>query len=538
MVNMKYRKMLPVLKKAKYERKVLSKGSVNGENALPLLCDVLFEKDVAVPMRDGVKLYTDIFRPAGTEKVPAIIAWSPYGKTFRGDEVCGIQRSNLQKFEAPDPAFWVNQGYAIINIDSRGIGNSEGQFVHWSKALGRDGYDTVEWIANQEWSNGHVGLAGNSYLAISQWFIAAERPPHLFAIAPWEGFSDVFHESVCPGGIPDTEMLDICEKFIFKGRGKLEVLSDYAKKNPYLDEVWKEKIAAVEDIEVPAYVVASYANKVHGRGTLESFEKLGSKKWLRIHNTHEWKDFYTHQDELLLFFDHFLKNIDNGWEKTPKVRVSILNPGGKDVVEKAEAAYPPENIQSYKCYFDSASKMIKEELPGKESVSTYLSNNNKDSISFIYKFKSDTDIMGSINIKLWVSAQNAKDMDIFVTARKLDKNGEFLPVMVYGAPYCKKGEPAVFEWGNGRCRASARVNDYEPHYLKENEIIPVNIKLCQMGMHFDKGQQMEIIISGYNIAVPELSIQKQIKPMNKGIHKVYTGGKYDSSLVIPIYDHI
>lgn len=69
--------------------------------------------------------------------------------------------------------------------------------------MGRDGADTSEWVAVQEWSNGKVAFVGNSYLAISQWFIAAECPPHLSAIAPWEGFSEVFHHCLAAGGIPD-----------------------------------------------------------------------------------------------------------------------------------------------------------------------------------------------------------------------------------------------------------------------------------------------------------------------------------------------
>lgn len=74
---------------------------------------------------------------------------------------------------------------------------------YWGSELAKDGRDTIEWIASQPWSNGKVGMTGNSYLTVSQWFIAGEKPKHLAAIAPWEGFMDHFRETANRGGIPN-----------------------------------------------------------------------------------------------------------------------------------------------------------------------------------------------------------------------------------------------------------------------------------------------------------------------------------------------
>ena len=163
--------------------------------ALP--CDIIVERDVEVPMRDGVKIYIDVYRPQGDAKVPAIIAWSPYGKKggFQTLDQLPMRAgvpvkilSDLQAWEAPDPAYWCDQGYAVVNVDARGAYMSEGDIHFWGSQEGRDGHDTIEWLASRDWCNGKVGLTGNSWLAIVQWFIAATRPPHLAAIAPWEGF--------------------------------------------------------------------------------------------------------------------------------------------------------------------------------------------------------------------------------------------------------------------------------------------------------------------------------------------------------------
>jgi predicted acyl esterase len=95
----------------------------------------------------------------------------------------------------------VANGYVVLNPDTRGAYTSGGNLVFWGRQLAEDGYDFIEWAAAQDWSNGRIGLAGNSWLAISQWFIAAERPPHLAAIAPLSVTDDVYTGTGYPGGI-------------------------------------------------------------------------------------------------------------------------------------------------------------------------------------------------------------------------------------------------------------------------------------------------------------------------------------------------
>ncbi len=98
--------------------------------------DIILEKDIPVTLRDGVTIHVDVFRPAGSEKVPVIVAWSPYGKG-QGTSVSvmgvfglvGLDNSivsGMEKFEGPDPAYWCAQGYAICNPDIRGVAESGG----------------------------------------------------------------------------------------------------------------------------------------------------------------------------------------------------------------------------------------------------------------------------------------------------------------------------------------------------------------------------------------------------------------------------
>jgi len=203
------------------ERRIIRKGWVKDDGRKPFPVDTIWDKDVRVLLRDGTELLADVFRPIASDDkpVPAIMPWSPYGKTGSGMQQLdmfpwrvGVPRaatSGLEKWEAPDPAEWVGRGYAVVNIDARGSFKSRGNLHVYGTQEGQDGYDSIEWIAKQKWCNEKVAMAGNSWLATTQWYIAAEQPPHLACMAPWEGLGDYYRESICRGGIPDHAFWDV-----------------------------------------------------------------------------------------------------------------------------------------------------------------------------------------------------------------------------------------------------------------------------------------------------------------------------------------
>ena len=367
------------------ETLVLKAGSVRREGAKPLTCDILLERDVPIKLRDGVTIYADVFRPTDGKPCPAILVWSPYGKEIGGqmlDDVpmrAGVPveaTSGLEKFEGPDPAYWVDHGYAIVNVDKRGAYMSEGNLLYWGHEDALDGCDVIEWIASRDWCTGKVGMSGNSWLTVSQWFIAAERPEHLAAIAPWEGFCDHYRESGTRGGIPTPEFPEMIAETFSSAHGMLEDQPRMIVEEPLMCDYWQDKAARVENIEIPAYVVASYTNSVHTHGTFAGYRRMASKeKWLRVHNTQEWFDYYTPEnvEDLRRFFDHYLKGLDNGWEQTPKVRLSVLNPGGHDIVGRAEEEFPLARTVYRKLYLSAADSTLLTALPEQETVNTYQS---------------------------------------------------------------------------------------------------------------------------------------------------------------------
>jgi putative CocE/NonD family hydrolase len=153
---------------------------------------IVIDRDVAVPTRDGKLLRVNIFRSPGSTSRPVLLSAHPYGKDNlpkrrRGRWTFSVQYramrqpgpvsfSALTGWEAPDPAWWVAQGFAVVNADLRGCGTSEGTGSLLSRQEAEDTCDIIAWAARQSWSDGRVVMSGVSYLAISQYAAAALRP--------------------------------------------------------------------------------------------------------------------------------------------------------------------------------------------------------------------------------------------------------------------------------------------------------------------------------------------------------------------------
>ncbi|WP_071149104.1 CocE/NonD family hydrolase [Bacteroides ndongoniae] len=590
-IKVPMRKALPVsADRVRYpgfrqETVVLQEGSVRREGSKPLACDILLERDVPIKLRDGVTIYADVFRPTDGKPCPAILAWSPYGKEIGGqmlDDVPGRAgvpvdaTSGLEKFEGPDPAYWVNHGYAIVNVDKRGAYMSEGNLLYWGHEDALDGCDVIEWIASQNWCTGKVGMSGNSWLTVSQWFIAAERPEHLVAIAPWEGFCDHYRESGTRGGIPTPEFPEMIAETFSSAHGMLEDQPRMIVEKSLMCDYWQDKAARVENIEIPAYVVASYTNSVHTHGTFAGYRRMASKeKWLRVHNTQEWFDYYTPEnvEDLRRFFDHYLKGVDNGWEQTPKVRLSVLNPGGHDIVGRAEEEFPLARTVYRKLYLSAADSTLLTALPEQENVNTYQSAADCHQVNYRYRMDKPTEITGYMKLHLWVAAPDNDDMDLSVRVEKLSKDGQPIPDRT-GNRIVATGQMRV----SMRQLDTLRTTESEPYYpfttvqkLKPGEIVPVEIEIWPMGLFFEKGEILQLTVGAYqpekaaipfgsaHITVPKEDFtympgqQPEMMTLggnadecadpaevvtspathNVGRHCIYTGGRYDSYLYIP-----
>jgi predicted acyl esterase len=557
-----------VFSKFEPSSRVLPEGFQARPSCRPLPVDIVYEKDVAVTLRDGVKIYVDVFRPTGSAMVPAIVAWSPYGKsegsapkTFELLESLGMdvsRMSGLAKFEGPDPAFWCANGYAVCNPDARGVFDSEGDSVMTGEQDGRDCHDLIEWLAGQEWCTGKIGMSGTSHLSISQWFTAAEQPPHLTAIAPCEGMSDIYRDLVMRGGMPDYAFPTSWATH-WVGRRRREDLVADAKRYPLMNDLWRSKIARLGNITVPAYIVASYSNMIHTPGTFRAWREIAStEKWLRIHNTMEWPDYYdeANTQELRRFFDHYLKGEDNGWGDTPPVRYSVLDLKEHDRLDVPATQFPPEEVVYVNYYLDGASGTLTEHAPARPVVTSYAGDLPKDHVSFTVRFSDETEIVGFPKVCLWVEADGWDDLDLFVFLQKLDASGDRLEQFTipnhgpdmkaltdHGAAILK------YKGSNGRLRVSMRhldgpkstdeipVHSFDRvEKLSPGEVVPVEIDLFPVGLVFHPGEQLRLVVTGHNILGGSMPNMGTVVPDNHGRHVVHTGGSCASYLRLPVKD--
>lgn len=508
------------------------------------------DQDVPLELRDGTTIYVDVYRPANTtdhDELPAILAWCWYGKR-PGDEssedwtTFGVPpgtHSQMVKFEGPDPAYWCKKGYAVVNADSRGAGNSEGRLVFWGKQDGEDGHDAVEWIGQRSWSNGRVGMFGNSGLAMCQWFIAAEQPKHLACIAPWEGTSDMYREFVSENGIPAPGFMNFVASI---GRSASGLVEDYVfmmRQYPLMNAYWESKIPQFSNVTVPAYVTGGWSH-LHMMGAINGFRRIDSdNKWLRIHRDFEWPDTYSwwNIEDLERFFDRYLKNIRNGWEMTPKVRVDVMDAYDFDSqLKRPESDFPLERTTYTKLYLDASGRGSLSEQPASiESQTSYDPETGQ--ANFDITFTKDTELVGFIKAHLWVEADGHDEMDLLLTVLKLDQDGEWLPTSVLGLPH-----PGAW----GRLRVSHRAldeslsTDYQPvqshraeEKLSPGQIVPVDIAFYPHGRIWHAGETLRLRVTGRYIR------EDWFEPFswdtdNRGRHVIHTGGKYDSYLQIPV----
>ena len=170
------------------------------------------DRDLMVPMRDGTRLCVDIYRPEGEGRFPVLLALAAHNKDLQTPEACehsGPQPAWspfwLGTQEAGDTRFFVSRGYAHVVGSPRGVGKSEDGPAGAQAPLGSpnfDAYDLIEWIAQQPWCDGNVGMVGISLFAGNQWWAALAQPPHLKAIFPYDAYGayGLFRESH-PGGV-------------------------------------------------------------------------------------------------------------------------------------------------------------------------------------------------------------------------------------------------------------------------------------------------------------------------------------------------
>jgi len=557
------------------------------------------DKNIAVPMRDGASLRANVFRPDAAGQFPVLITLGPYGKDVhlsqfmpeawetlkrRHPEILKASSCKYLVFETPDPEMWAPEGYVVVKVDSRGAGKSPGRLDVNSPAEFRDFYDAIGWAGVQPWSNGKVGLLGVSYYAAAQWMIAAERPPHLAAMLPWQGTYDFYRDRTRQGGIlgsgflkrwwnrsvlrnqfgnPDTPLTDIDTGERNTGPASLSPEELAANREDYIANLlarplygpwYEERSGKLDRITIPALVVANWGGLgLHLRGTILGFLGIASKeKWLKVQSGSYFLTFLLPQSVALQrkFFDRYLKDIDNGWEREPRVEVAVR--AVDDTVKRVvrDTQWPLVGTKWTRFHLDASSFTLGPQAPTNAARASYAALSEGVTFSTA-PLEREIEFAGPIKAKLWVSS-SAEDMDIFATLRAFDPQGKevtFLSAVEPKAPV-SQGWLRVSQ----RKLDAKRSTEYQPWHahdeaqkLKPGEIVEVDVEIWPASLALPAGYRLALTLQGKDFErAGESGAQKgsgwflHDDPRDRppasfgGAHSVHSGEKRGSYLLLPL----
>jgi len=396
--------------------------------------NILVEKNSMVPMRDGAKLATDIYRPAEEGRFPVLLSRLPYNKEVPVE----VYQSGIDAVRA------VQRGYVVVFQDCRGRFASEGAF-HPVFDEANDGVDTIDWIVQQPWANGQVGMVGESYLGFTQWLLAKEHPEALKAIAPAMTTSNYYQTPFRrEGGVLElgcalywslymvTEEL---QRQLRQGKASMEQMEAFLEITcdpsplfehlPLVDQPWLREFAPFylewlahptydhywreiahneyyEQMTIPALNISGWYDLFLG-GTLENYTGMKQRGGSALARAHQrlligpWSHmnktgiFPEHTYGLrvsadaidivgmqLRWFDHWLKGEENGVAEEKPVKIFVM---GLDQWRE-EDDWPLPDTQFRPYYLHSAGHAnsatgdgtLSTEAPTDEREDVYLSN--------------------------------------------------------------------------------------------------------------------------------------------------------------------
>jgi uncharacterized protein len=331
------------------------------------------ERDIEVTMRDGTKLAIDVYRPEAPGKYPVLYASALHNKDIQGPDIADVLPPQpahaplwFGPIEAGDTRRFIANGYVHVISQPRGSAKSEGHYGHEDT----DHYDTIEWITQQPWSDGNVGMVGISGYAGEQWRAAAQGHPALKAIFPYDACSayggmfgfrdfnpggvlhtfpyllDVFstvHESRGrPGKLPPEEEAlwrkamsnrDIKQYInlynILTQKGQRTFVMYLMMTHPWEFDGTVERAEEIfRKIKIPFYTGSgayAYTYKLHWLGAQNYFQNVKApKKLLFTGPAHLERPFHQYHDEIIRWYDHWLKGRDTGIMDEPPVRYWLM----------------------------------------------------------------------------------------------------------------------------------------------------------------------------------------------------------------------
>ncbi len=515
---------------------------------------IKLEENVYVTMRDGIKIAADIYRPEKEGRYPALVSASGYLKSAQ------LWAPELNKsIEAGQTLFFVPEGYVHIIYSARGSGLSQGQYNWYDETEQIDGAEMIEWAAGQPWCNGNVGMLGDSYFGRIQFLIAAQQPPHLRCIAPFNASMDDYRSRHEGGEIRlgwlSNWSADVISQCMWPGpvEGRMPPTNLIAQvcENPD-DGPWyweRSGYIKADKIKVPVLSIVVGESPLHSPSQLAGWSSLKSPKKMVIlpicdMNVIELRS-RPMNEYMLRWYDHWLKGKDTGIMNDPPVAICDANTGEW----RYENEYPLKRTRWTKYYLHSNSAspatrspygMLGTEPPKQEEPDFWITPDcmplvlaNKPVCAFTSSpLEKDTQVWGPVSLTFYGSSTT-------VNTNWFVKIGDMAP-----------DDSVKTSRGIGVLKASYREVDESrsspgmPFHPFQNPVLPepgkiyeYQIGICPVFRTFKKGHKIWIQISsddfpymGEHYTVYNAYEMLPIPAKNT----VYHNENYPSYLLLPV----
>ena len=544
-------------------------------------------RNVVIPMRDGIKLKADIYLPAKTGKFPVILIRMPYGKQ---EAYCYMPAHGK---------YWARYGYGCVIQDVRGKWSSEGVWEPFVNEA-NDGYDTIDWINKQTWCDGNIGMTGESYYGYTQWAVASLSHPSLKCIVPGNTAADIYgswmynsfafcfktmgnwliqmksrrYNNYLKINSRDLPLNEIADKAGLPSEDYRACL-EHPERDAYWDHINVDH--KFDQIAIPILHWGGWYD-VFLKGTIDAWEgmrKLSddhqnkNQQWLLISPTdHEITPFFTGRigklrvgldawsyDRILEFFDHFLKGKENRYSKElSKSHVEIFIMG--DNKWRLEKEWPLARTEYTPYYFHSNGSANGLDGNGWLSVSP-----PEDEPSDKYIYDPEKPVNLSEQIDLWHLAEEMEDRTEFekrediliytseIFSSEIEVTGP-IRASLFAASSAHDTDFTVtlvdvFPDGcsqlvqEGIVRARYRDGENAPSLIEPQKIYHYNVDLWATSYVFKAGHRIRVEVSSSNF-------DRYDRNLNQGgkfayeensclAHQtIYHNSKYLSCIVLPI----
>jgi predicted acyl esterase len=505
-----------------------------------------------IPLRDGATLAADIYLPDPDGEFAAVLIFTPYGRERHGE---GLKRTGAGD---PKTGFFGGLDYVVVVADWRaGFTAQDRPEITEDPPHARDGYDAVEWIAQQPWCSGKVGMYGGSALGRVQFMTAELRPPHLAAIMPMVSQFANPYLMYYHGGVLRKAWMD---QFMAIGWGG--VVAEPAMAHPLDDGFYDDKFNGdPAKIDVPTMLVGGWFDLHDMPRVFTDYVARSSTKPKKHHRVivGPWTHGGTTRDipqgelefkgspvvsrrEQKRFFDHWLRGLDNGEESAPRVHYYMM---GANEWRSAEA-WPPPGIQ-HAGFFLHGGGGLSLEPPEQAASASFASDpdnpvptigganlnralirgpaDQRDKVEshpdvLIYTtdpLEKDVAIAGNVKALLFVSS-DAVDTDVAIRLVDVYPDGRSMLL------------------ADGIQRLSLRESFGEYDFLEAGEIYEVEVRTPSLANTFLAGHRIRLIVSASNSPRFDLNTNTRDKDgeRHKAVNTLYHDPEHPSALLLPV----